>query len=261
MINLNNYTTAAAAFENESAMTRQTITSNDESCVFESLLYCLHMISPHTYDVISLRKATNCLTGPLPFEMIIALAKLVNVNILVIVHDKTFSSGSSFFAFVHDVQQKYIILHWDNIACHTEPYFKDNQAGWSKLELYRLKIDQFFNLEICNDIANQYQFNNCLRPTHNLQMPIDKTTVEVCVLSYVSYSARKRAGSPVSNSTHGKFYFKFINNTGHEDFDYISSNDESMSTLNVVNVLEDDDCVTSDDEKESQNSQSLLTII
>ena len=115
MINLNNYTTAAAAFENKSAMTRQTITSNDESCVFESLLHCLPSIYPeHTHDVISLRKATNCLTGPLPFEMIIALAKLVNVNILVIVHDKTFSSGSSFFAFVHDVQQ----IHYSTLGQH-----------------------------------------------------------------------------------------------------------------------------------------------
>lgn len=229
MINLNNHTTAAAAFENISAMTRQIIISDDESCFFESLLCCIGHIYPHhTHNVASLRTTTKCFSGPLPFEKIILLAKWVHVNILVIIHDNTFSSGSSFFAFVHDVQLKYIILHWDNIECHTEPYSKDNQYGWSKLELYRLEIDQFFNIEICTEIANQYQFNNCLRPTHSLHMPRDRTTVEICVLSYVSYSARKRAGSPVNNSTHGKFHFKFINNTGHEEFDYISSNDESM---------------------------------
>jgi hypothetical protein len=104
MINLNNHTTAAAAFENRSAMTRQIIISDDESCFFESLLCCIGHIYPHhTHNVASLRTTTKCLSGPLPFEKIILLAKWVCVNILVIIHDKTFSSGSSFFAFVHDV--------------------------------------------------------------------------------------------------------------------------------------------------------------
>jgi hypothetical protein len=229
MINLNNYTTAAAAFEKISAMTRQSIDSNDQSCVFQSLLCCLSDINPlHTHDVASLRKATECLHGPLPFQKIILLGKLVNVNILVIVHDNTFTSGSSFFPFVHDVEKNYIILHWDNTECHTEPYCKDNHYKWSKLELYRLKIDQFFNLENCSKIPNQYQFKNFRRPTHSLHMSGDNTTVDICVLNYVSYSARKQAGSPVAKSTNGKFYIKFINNTGHEEFDYISSDDDSM---------------------------------
>jgi hypothetical protein len=249
MYNLDKHKTSFDFFEHHvkiKKIVRFSIKTNDESCVFQSVLKCLPISSSFT-SVFQLRQSVACINGPFPFEKLMDLAKLIELNILVVMNNGD-KNGVPFFSFVHDAFVRFIILMWNNVETHTEPYCDSSSTfSWSKRKMIDFGLDNYFNLEVKSSPPKK-SIRDFNIPTNNYQfmrMENDQEYVEVAFLGYISYAERCHRKqfnfeltSLKATSSHGMYHYNFVNDCNSIESDYVSSDDESVIWTSSNSVFE-----------------------